>query len=423
MSVTVLVGTQWGDEGKGKIIDVLTRDADVVVRYQGGNNAGHTVEIGDQKYVLHLIPSGIFRPNVINIIGNGLVVDPVSLQEEMVAITARDVDIRNIQLSDKAHLILPYHKSMDLCKEAKRAPGKKIGTTGRGIGPAYCDKAERSGLRAIDMLDLAGFEAKFRENGARYNRLFAAEGFAQLDLDAEWQKLKAAALYLKPYITDTVLTVNQAAKAGKNVLFEGAQGAMLDIDHGTYPFVTSSNTTSGGACTGSGISPKYITSVCGVIKAYTTRVGEGPFPTELKDDQGEHLRQVGREFGATTGRPRRCGWFDAVSSRYACMVNGIDTLAVTKLDVLDDLAEVKICIAYDIDGVRYAEMPSDGRKLGRVTPIYETLPGWQCSISEVRSFEQLPPAAQKYLKRMAELVDSRIGIISVGPKREQTFEV
>jgi len=423
MSVTVLVGTQWGDEGKGKIIDVLTRDADVVVRYQGGNNAGHTVEIGDQKYVLHLIPSGIFRPNVINIIGNGLVVDPVSLQEEMVAITARSVDIRNIQLSDKAHLILPYHKSMDLCKEAKRAPGKKIGTTGRGIGPAYCDKAERSGLRAIDMLDLAGFEAKFRENGARYNRLFAAEGFAQLDLDAEWQKLKAAALYLKPYITDTVLTVNQAAKAGKNVLFEGAQGAMLDIDHGTYPFVTSSNTTSGGACTGSGISPKYITSVCGVIKAYTTRVGEGPFPTELKDDQGEHLRQVGREFGATTGRPRRCGWFDAVSSRYACMVNGIDTLAVTKLDVLDDLAEVKICIAYDIDGVRYAEMPSDGRKLGRVTPIYETLPGWQCSISEVRSFGQLPPAAQKYLKRMAELVDSRIGIISVGPKREQTFEV
>ena len=423
MSVTVLVGTQWGDEGKGKIIDVLTRDADVVVRYQGGNNAGHTVEIGDQKYVLHLIPSGIFRPNVINIIGNGLVVDPVSLQEEMVAITARDVDIRNIQLSDKAHLILPYHKSMDLCKEAKRAPGKKIGTTGRGIGPAYCDKAERSGLRAIDMLDLAGFEAKFRENGARYNRLFAAEGFAQLDLDAEWQKLKAAALYLKPYITDTVLTVNQAAKAGKNVLFEGAQGAMLDIDHGTYPFVTSSNTTSGGACTGSGISPKYITSVCGVIKAYTTRVGEGPFPTELKDDQGEHLRQVGREFGATTGRPRRCGWVDAGSSRYACMVNGIDTLAVTKLDVLDDLAEVKICIAYDIDGVRYAEMPSDGRKLGRVTPIYETLPGWQCSISEVRSFEQLPPAAQKYLKRMAELVDSRIGIISVGPKREQTFEV
>jgi len=423
MSVTVLVGTQWGDEGKGKIIDVLTRDAEVVVRYQGGNNAGHTVEIGDQKYVLHLIPSGIFRPNVVNIIGNGLVVDPIALREEMEGLVARGVDITNIQLSDKSHLIMPYHKSMDVCKESKRAPGKKIGTTGRGIGPAYCDKAERSGIRGIDLLDLAAFETKFRENAEKYNRIFASENFTLLDIDAEWLRLREAAIYLKPYITDTVLTVNRAAKAGKNILFEGAQGALLDIDHGTYPFVTSSNTTSGGACTGSGISPKYIESVCGVIKAYTTRVGEGPFPTELHGADGEALRQAGREFGATTGRPRRCGWFDAVSSRYACMVNGIDSLAVTKLDVLDDQPELKICTAYEIDGVRYQEMPSDGRKLDRVTPIYESMPGWCCSTSNVRCFDDLPVAAQKYLRRMAELVDAEIRIISVGPKREQTFEV
>lgn len=422
MSVTVLVGTQWGDEGKGKIIDVLTRNADVVVRYQGGNNAGHTVEIGDQKYVLHLIPSGIFRPGIINIIGNGLVVDPIALKEEMEDLTARGIDISNIQLSDKAHMIMPYHKSMDLCKEGIRSPGKKIGTTGRGIGPAYSDKAERSGIRALEMLDLTAFEVRFRENAEKYNRGFQAENYPAIDIDANWAKLRAAADYLRPYICDTVLTVNKAAKAGKNILFEGAQGALLDIDHGTYPFVTSSNTTSGGACPGAGISPKYITSVFGVIKAYTTRVGEGPFPTELLGPEGEALRQKGREFGATTGRPRRCGWFDAVASRYSCMVNGVDTLAVTKLDILDDQAELKICIAYEIDGVSYSEMPSDSKLLDRVTPIYETMPGWQTSTCNIRKFEDLPLATRNYLHRLAELVDARIGIVSVGPKREQTFE-
>lgn len=423
MSVTVLVGTQWGDEGKGKIIDVLTRDAEVVVRYQGGNNAGHTVEIGDEKYVLHLIPSGIFRPGVVNIIGNGLVVDPIALKGEMEDLVARGVDISSIQLSDKAHLIMPYHKSMDACKESKLSATKKIGTTGRGIGPAYSDKAERSGIRALEMLDLTTYETHFRENAEKFNRIFQAENYPVIDIDAEWQKLAEAAKYLQSYIQDTVLTVNRAAKAGKNILFEGAQGALLDIDHGTYPFVTSSNTTSGGACTGAGVSPKYITSVFGVIKAYTTRVGSGPFPTELTGPEGEALRQKGREFGATTGRPRRCGWFDAVASRYSCMVNGIDTLAVTKLDVLDDQPELKICIAYDIDGVRYAEMPSDSRKLERITPIYESMPGWQCDTSKVRKYEDLPLAARNYLARMAELIEARIGVISVGPKREQTFEV
>lgn len=423
MSVTVLVGTQWGDEGKGKIIDVLTRDAEVVVRYQGGNNAGHTVEIGDEKYVLHLIPSGIFRPGVVNIIGNGLVVDPIALKGEMEDLVARGVDISSIQLSDKAHLIMPYHKSMDACKESKLSATKKIGTTGRGIGPAYSDKAERSGIRALEMLDLTTYETHFRENAEKFNRIFQVENYPVIDIDAEWQKLAEAAKYLQSYIQDTVLTVNRAAKAGKNILFEGAQGALLDIDHGTYPFVTSSNTTSGGACTGAGVSPKYITSVFGVIKAYTTRVGSGPFPTELTGPEGEALRQKGREFGATTGRPRRCGWFDAVASRYSCMVNGIDTLAVTKLDVLDDQPELKICIAYDIDGVRYAEMPSDSRKLERITPIYESMPGWQCDTSKVRKYEDLPLAARNYLARMAELIEARIGVISVGPKREQTFEV
>lgn len=422
MPADILIGTQWGDEGKGKLIDVLTRNVDAVVRFQGGSNAGHTVEIGDEKYVLHLVPSGIFRPGVACIIGNGVVVDPVGLMEEMRALTARGLDVKQIQLSDQAHLIFAYHKRADAMKEAAAAKvGRKIGTTGRGIGPAYCDRAARTGIRAGMLTKLDKLEAAFRDHAARYNQDFAAAGVEKIDIDREWGELAEAAHYLAPFVTDTVVSVNKLLKAGKKVLCEGAQGTLLDIDHGTYPYVTSSSTVSGGACTGAGIAPRHIGTVWGVIKAYTTRVGEGPFPTELFDETGEELRQIGREFGATTGRPRRCGWFDAVASRYSCMINGVDKLAVTKLDVLDTLAEIKICVAYELDGKKIDHLPSDVDDLARVKPVYETLPGWQCSTSEATAYDQLPDQAKHYLDRMAELVEAEAAIISVGPKREQTF--
>ena len=333
MPVDILVGTQWGDEGKGKLIDVLTRDVDMVVRFQGGNNAGHTVEIGDKRYVLHLVPSGIFRPEVTCVIGNGLVVDPVALDEELRSIEEKGFTTDNVQLSNRAQLIFIYHRIADSINESGATT--KIGTTGRGIGPAYMDKMRRTGIRAIDLKFPEKLAGQFRAECARYNKIFAAAGVAELDVEAELTKVLEAASRLAPLVCDTVYSVNRAVKEGKNVLFEGAQGALLDIDHGTYPFVTSSNTISGGACTGGGVPPQSIRDVWGVIKAYTTRVGEGPFPTELFDATGEKLRQIGREFGATTGRPRRCGWFDAVASRYACMVNGINKLAVTKLDCLN----------------------------------------------------------------------------------------
>ena len=421
MPVNILVGTQWGDEGKGKLIDVLTEDIDMVVRFQGGNNAGHTVEIGDKKYVLHLVPSGIFRSGTLCVIGNGMVVDPISLMEEMLDLKNRGLDISVIQLSTKAHLIFEYHKMVDALNESGSESGQKIGTTKRGIGPAYSDKAARVGIRAVEMLNIAELEKTFRKQALKYNCIFNGHNVQELDVDATWQKVKVAAEFLKPYITDTVLTVNRAAKAGKNILFEGAQGALLDIDHGTYPFVTSSNTISGGACTGAGIAPKYISSVWGVMKAYTTRVGEGPFPTELKGVDGENLRKAGNEYGATTGRPRRCGWFDAVASSYSCMINGVNKLAITKLDVLDNLDELQICTAYEINGQITEDMPSDTHALNEVKPVYESMPGWKCSTADVRCYYDLPANARKYLERIADLVDTEISIISVGPKREQTF--
>ncbi|MDD5728433.1 MAG: adenylosuccinate synthase [Victivallales bacterium] len=423
MSVDVLVGTQWGDEGKGKLIDVLTRDIDMVVRFQGGNNAGHTVEIGKEKYVLHLVPSGIFRPGDACIIGNGLVVDPVSLQEEMQGLAARGLDISVVELSCKSQLIFQYHKEMDALSESDNAVGRKIGTTKRGIGPAYADKANRVGIRGAALLDVGKLEKLFREQAGNYNKIFAVAGVPQVDIEAEWLKVKAAAEYLAPFVKDTVFSVNRAVKAGKRILCEGAQGMWLDIDHGTYPFVTSSNTTTGGACTGAGIAPKHIGTVWGVMKAYTTRVGEGPFPTELTGPDGENLRRAGGEFGATTGRPRRCGWFDAVASSYSCMVNGVDKLAMTKLDVLDDIAELKLCTAYEIGGETTQDMPTAFDVLQKVKPVYETMPGWKCSTTEVRSWDELPLNARKYLERIAQLVDAEIGIVSVGPKREQTFSV
>ena len=421
MPVDILVGTQWGDEGKGKLIDVLTRDVDVVVRFQGGNNAGHTVEIGEERYVLHLVPSGVFRPEVQCVIGNGVVADPVALEEELEALDARGVNTANVFIRNRTQLIFIYHRVMDRINES--GDGVKIGTTGRGIGPAYADKMRRVGIRAIDLTSPERLAAAFRAEAAKYNQIFKRCGAPEIDVESELAKVLAAAAKLAPRVRDTVYIVNAAVKAGKKVLFEGAQGALLDIDHGTYPFVTSSNTTSGGACTGGGVPPQCVRDVWGVIKAYTTRVGEGPFPTELFDDCGEKLRQRGREFGATTGRPRRCGWFDAVASHYACMVNGVNKLAVTKLDVLDDLEKIAVCVGYEVNGRVTKEFPASLAELEAAKPVLEYLPGWQCDTSKARCWDDLPKAAQSYLRRMAELVDSTVAIVSVGPRRDQTFSV
>ncbi len=421
MPVDILVGTQWGDEGKGKLIDVLTRDVDMVVRFQGGNNAGHTVEIGENRYVLHLIPSGIFRKGVKCVIGNGVVADPVALKDEMLKVAECGFDVSELELSSRTHMIFDYHKRMDQVNE--RSAAVKIGTTGRGIGPAYTDKMRRVGIRAIDLLDKEKLAERFRAEAEYYNKVLASCGAQTVDIEAELVKVLDAADYLAPHIANSTYTVNDAIDAGKNVLFEGAQGALLDIDHGTYPFVTSSNTISGGACTGSGIPPQAVRHVWGVIKAYTTRVGEGPFPTELFDADGNQLREIGREFGATTGRPRRCGWFDAVAARYSCMVDGIDKLAVTKLDCLDGFDKVAICIGYEVNGKVTDHFPASLEELSAAKPVYEWHDGWKQDISGARCWDDLPENARKYLKRMAELVRSNIAIVSVGPRRDQTFSV
>ncbi len=421
MAVSVLVGVQWGDEGKGKIIDVLTRDAEMVVRFQGGNNAGHTVEAEDRKLVLHLVPSGILREGTACVIGNGVVVDPIGLMQEMKGLTDQGISVANVQLSDRCHLIMPWHKLLDAYNEGKAAPGKKIGTTKRGIGPAYASKANRTGIRGVEILNKSRFETLFRAEAAEYNKLYPAHGSEQLDVDKAWEEMSVAIDYLTPYVTDTTVSINAAYKAGKSVLLEGAQGAFLDIDHGTYPFVTSSNTTSGGACTGAALPPRAISNVWGVLKAYTTRVGEGPFPTEQSNEIGSYLQNKGGEFGATTGRPRRCGWLDIVGARYSCMVNGVDLLAVTKLDVLDELDEIKICTAYKINGEIREYFPADTTLLDHVEAIYETLPGWKCDTTQAKCWNDLPEKAQQYLLRVAELLDAKIGIVSVGPDRDQTF--
>ena len=419
MPVDILVGTQWGDEGKGKLIDVLTSDVDMVVRFQGGNNAGHTVEIGSERYVLHLVPSGIFRPGVRCVIGNGLVVDPIALVEELDGIRARGIAADNLELSDRAQLIFIYHKRADALNE--KGATRKIGTTGRGIGPAYCDKMRRSGIRGCDLCKPEILSAKFRAEAARYNKIFAEAGAEEIDIEKELALVLEAAAKLAPLVRNTAYTIAEAVKEGKKILCEGAQGGLLDVDHGTYPFVTSSNTISGGACTGAGIPPTAVRNVYGVIKAYTTRVGEGPFPTELFDADGELLRARGREFGATTGRPRRCGWFDAVASRYSCMLSGVNKLVVTKLDVLDEFDEIAVCTAYEIDGVRTTEFPAAVEDLEKIKPVYEMMPGWKTALDAVTAADQLPENARKYLARMAELIGADIEIISVGPRRDQTF--
>jgi adenylosuccinate synthase len=423
MPNTVLVGAQWGDEGKGKIIDVLAEEADWVVRYQGGNNAGHTVEIGDDRYVLHLIPSGILHDGKRCIIGNGVVVDPVALLEEIDEVEQRGTRTAGrLFVSDRAHLVFPYHKLIDEHREQRPAAGAKIGTTKRGIGPTYGDKAARVGLRAGDMLE-PDFADKLRRRVETNNKIIATFGGPPLDVDKTIATYTAAAERLAPYVVDTIPMVHEAMRRKESILFEGAQGTMLDIDYGTYPFVTSSNATAGGACTGSGVPPHRVDRVIGVIKAYSTRVGEGPFPTELKDEMGERLRAIGREFGATTGRPRRCGWFDVVVARYAAMVNGIDDWAVTKLDVLDEMDEIKVCVAYEFEGRRFESLPASIRVLEGCRPVYETFPGWRTSTRGARRMDDLPKACREYLQALARMTGAPISMLSIGPRRENTLRL
>jgi len=422
MANTVLIGAQWGDEGKGKVIDVLTAQADWVVRYQGGNNAGHTVEIGEQKYVLHLAPSGILRPDAKCIIGNGLVVDPIGLAEELQDLEARGISIQNrLFISDRSHLVLQYHRELDRAKEAQRGAGKNIGTTKRGIGPAYADKADRCGLRMGDVFE-ANFEEKFREQIAAKNSILTTLGASALIAEEMVLKTQKAIDYLKPFICDTVPMLNAAiCDSQQSVLFEGAQGVMLDIDFGTYPFVTSSSTSAGGVAAGAGVPPHSIDDVIGIVKAYTTRVGEGPFPTELLDDDGKEIAKVGNEFGATTGRPRRCGWFDVVVARYSAMVGGIDRWALMKMDVLDGFETIKICTAYECDGERIDTVPAQISRLARCKPIYEDFEGWKAPTTDCKSVEELPEQAQKYIRRIEEITGVPVAILSVGPKRSSTI--
>ncbi|HWL53318.1 MAG TPA: adenylosuccinate synthase [Chthoniobacteraceae bacterium] len=423
MANTVLVGAQWGDEGKGKIIDFLTETADIVVRSQGGNNAGHTVLVGDKKYILHLIPSGILRPEKVCVIGNGVVLNPVAVVKEIDGLRAQGTSVEgsNLLISDAAHLVLPYHSRLDEAKE--EAMGKaKIGTTKRGIGPAYADKASRVGLRVGDLLEPEVFSRKLAERVREANVILEKLGAEPLSFEEINAEYLAAGEKLRPFITNTVIYLHQALKEKKELLFEGAQGTFLDIDHGTYPYVTSSNTTAGGASTGSGVPPHRIDSVLGVMKAYTTRVGEGPFPTENADVTAM-LHGMGREFGATTGRPRRCGWFDAVATRFAGMVNGLDEIAITNLDGLDSLETIRVCIAYRLDGKEITHFPTDYEKLGRCEPVTIELPGWKCDTSQVKTFDGLPENARNYALKLAELTDSRLKIVSVGPHRDQTILV
>ena len=423
MPNTVLIGAQWSDEGKGKVIDVLSEGVDLVVRYQGGNNAGHTVEIGEDRYVLHLIPSGILHENRICVIGNGVVVDPLVLTEEIKGLHEQGIDTAGrLFISDRAQVIFNYHRELDAWKEGHKDNDLKIGTTKRGIGPAYADKASRTGLRMGDLLD-PDFESLLQERIDEKNAYLKAVGGGTLDSAGMHAELAEAAAFLKDYIIDTIPMLNEAYKAGQTLLFEGAQGTMLDIDFGTYPFVTSSSATAGGSSTGTGLPPQAVDRVIGVVKAYTTRVGEGPFPTELTCETGEQIAKAGREFGATTGRPRRCGWFDAVIARYAAMVNGIDVWAMTKLDVLDEIETLRICTHYEVDGERVDMIPGNIRKLIRCVPVYEEMPGWMSPTTEITNYDDLPENAKKYVERLCELTEVPLGILSVGPRRESTLRI
>ena len=426
MANTVIVGAQWGDEGKAKVIDYLAQRADVVARFQGGANAGHTVMVEGHKYVFHLVPSGVIYPGTVNVVGNGVVFDPEQFLAEVDELTGKGIKLDGrLLVSDQAHLVLPFHKNQDTASEAGKGSGR-IGTTGRGIGPAYADKSARRGLRVGELRDWASFEARLRAAIERKRTLLSSYYHAEQPIDAEAivAKLRAMRERLVPMIADTSQYIYDAARAGKRVLFEGAQGTFLDIDHGTYPYVTSSNTVAGAVCTGAGIGPSMVDHVVGIVKAYTTRVGNGPFPTEQTDGTGEALRAAGREFGATTGRPRRCGWFDSVMLRKAVELNGMTRLALTKLDVLNGFATIRICSQYRLDGSVTDRYPSDPGLLERAQPVYEEMPGWQCDISGTRRLEDLPRQARAYVARLRKLCHNvPLLMVSVGPDRAQTVAV
>ncbi len=422
MPVQIILGAQWGDEGKGKVVDMLSENVDIVARYQGGANAGHTVCIGDKQYVLHLLPSGMFHPQITCVIGNGVVIDPTALLTEIQQLESAGISVHGrLLISHSAHLIMPYHKLLDAIREQT---AQRIGTTGRGIGPAYIDKFMRVGIRIVDLLDRDVLAAKLKRNIAEKNEILTkVYGETRIDVDAIIAEYQEFDKRIDEYITDTTLYLHQALKAGKRIIAEGAQGAMLDVDHGTYPFVTSSNPTSGGACTGLGIPPTAVEGIIGVAKAYCTRVGEGPFPTEQLNPVGERLRTVGHEFGATTGRPRRCGWFDVVALQHSARVNGISRLVITKLDVLDAFDEIQVCTGYELNGKRVKGFPVDVGTLERITPVYESFEGWNTSIVDVTAYEALPPNAKKYLQALSQLTDVPLWFVSVGPRRDQSLFV
>ncbi|MCJ1655182.1 adenylosuccinate synthase [Staphylococcus sp. NRL 16/872] len=420
MSSIVVVGTQWGDEGKGKITDFLAEQADVIARFSGGNNAGHTIQFDGETYKLHLVPSGIFYKDKLAVIGNGVVVDPVALLKELDGLNERGVSTSNLRISNRAQVILPYHLAQDEYEERRRGDNK-IGTTKKGIGPAYVDKAQRIGIRMADLLEKETFERRLKENieikDAYFKGMFN-ESCPRFD--EIFDEYYAAGQRLKEFVTDTAKILDDAFVAEEKVLFEGAQGVMLDIDHGTYPFVTSSNPVAGNVTVGTGVGPTFVSKVIGVCKAYTSRVGDGPFPTELFDEDGHHIREVGREYGTTTGRPRRVGWFDSVVLRHSRRVSGITDLSINSIDVLTGLDTVKICTAYELDGEEITEYPANLDQLRRCKPIFEELPGWEEDITGCRTLEELPENARKYLERISELCGVRISIFSVGPDRDQT---
>ena len=417
MNVAIL-GAQWGDEGKGKIVDLLTPHFSLVARYQGGHNAGHTVYVNGTKFILRLIPSGILHPRITCVIGNGVVIDPQALFAEVDELTRHGIDVgRRIVISDKAHLILPYHRDLDLLSEARRGE-RKIGTTSRGIGPAYEDKVARRGIRVCDLADVKGLAENVRDNVTARNRLVQD---TTMDWKPVFDQLRMYAERMTPWIADVSVLLTESMRAGKTILFEGAQGTLLDVDHGTYPYVTSSNASIGGVCTGLGIPPRAIGRVIGVVKAYATRVGEGPFPTELSGDMGRRLREGGSEYGAVTGRPRRCGWYDAVAVRYATRLNGLDGLALTKLDVLDGLESIQICTAYRIGRRTITDFPSDTGQLAQCEPIYESMPGWDAPTRGLRRFDQLPGAARKYIDRLEQVSGVPAVIVSTGSERDDTI--
>jgi len=422
MASIVVIGSQWGDEGKGKIIDIFTEFADAVIRFQGGGNAGHTVVIGDKQVILHQIPSGCLRKNTLCVIGNGMVLDLETLMEEIEDVEKSGFleDRSQLLISEGVHLVFPYHRLADKGRE-EQAGDKKIGTTGRGIGPTYETKVARTGIRFVDLFDEDLFREKLVTNVAEKNEFLKRCNFELLDAEELFEKYRTLAEKLKPFVGNISVVIDQLMKEGKNILFEGAQGTLLDVDHGTYPYVTSSTTTAGGVCSGAGIGPTRLDGVIGIVKAYTTRVGEGPFPTEQKNETGKRLQDTGKEFGATTGRPRRCGWIDTVALRHACRINGFTALALTKLDVLGGLEKIRICRSYRVDGQEVTEFPASLRALQKCEPVYEEVDGWDEDITPIRSYDDLPANARTYIERLQDILGVPFMLISVGVKRDQTI--